>query len=51
MFWERNFVPVNMKNVGRRNVRKSKEIKNSEKYITLDIYLGFGSMDKMKITS
>ena len=40
-----------MKNCGRRNVRKHREIKNGEKYITLDIYLKFGSLDKMIITS
>ena len=40
-----------MKNCGRRNVRKHREIKDSEKCITLDISLKFGSMDKMKITS
>ena len=40
-----------MKNCDRYNVRKHKEIKNGEKYITLDISLGFGSLDKMKITS
>ena len=45
------FTPVNMKKIGRHNVRKHREIKNGERYITLDILLEFGSMDKMKITS
>ena len=40
-----------MKNCGCRNVMKHREIKNGEKYITLDISLKFGSMDNMKITS
>ena len=40
-----------MKNCGRRNVRKHKEIKDSDKYITLDISSKFDSLDKMKITS
>ena len=42
---------VNMKNCGRRKVRKHKEIKGSDKYVTLDITSKFDSMDKMKITS
>ena len=29
------FLAVNMKNCGRRNVRKHKEIKGSDKYVTL----------------
>ena len=40
-----------MKNCGRRNVRKHKEIKGSYKYATLDISLKFGSLEKMDITS
>ena len=43
MFWEEKFTgeeklfsAVNMKNCGRRNVRKHKEIKGSDKYVTLD---------------
>ena len=51
MFQEGNFTLVNMKNHGRRNVRKHREIKNGEKYITLDISLNFCSLEKMKITS
>ena len=40
-----------MKNCGRCDVRKHREIKDSDKYITLDISLKFGSLDKMRITS
>ena len=62
IFWKKNFTgeekftpgeftPVNMKNCGRRNVRKHKDIKDSDKYITLDILLKFISLDKILITS
>ena len=57
-FWEENFTgeenlfsAVNMKICGRKNVRKHKKIKGSDKYITSDISLEFDSMEKMKITS
>ena len=40
-----------MKNCDRHNVRKHREINNSEKYITLEISLKFGSLDNMRITS
>ena len=40
-----------MKKCGNRNCRKHIDIKNGEKYITLDISLEFGSLDKIKITS
>ena len=40
-----------MKNCVHCNVRKHREINNGEKYITLDIYLDFGSLEKIKITS
>ena len=57
-FWEEKFTgeetlfsDVNMKNCGRRNVRKHRYIKGSDKYVTLDISLKFDSLDKMKITS
>ena len=33
------FTAVNMKNCGRRNVRKQRYIKGSDKYVTLDISL------------
>ena len=43
-FWEEKFTgeeklfsDVNMKNCGRHNVRKHREIKGSDKYVTLDI--------------
>ena len=48
---EKLFSAVNMKNCGRRNVIKHREIKGSDKYVTLDISLKFDSSDKMKITS
>ena len=57
-FWEEKFTgekilfsALNMKNCGRHNVRKHKEIKSSDKYVTLDTSLKFDSLDKMKITS
>ena len=57
-FWEENptvkeilFLAVDMKNGSRRNVRKHKEIKGSDKYVTLDISSKFDSLDKMKIKS
>ena len=40
-----------MKCFGRRNVSKHKEIKGSDKYVTLDISLKFDTLYKMKITS
>ena len=40
-----------MKIFGRRNVRKHKEIRGSDKYVTLNISSKFDSVDKMKITS
>ena len=46
-----DFKPVNMKHCGHHNVRKHREIKYSDKYITLYISLKFVSMDKMRITS
>ena len=42
---------MNMKNCGRHNVRKHRDIKVSYKYVTLDISLKFDSLDKMRITS
>ena len=33
------------------NFKKHREIKNSDKYVTLDISLKFDSLDNMKITS
>ena len=40
-----------MKNCGRLNFGKHRDIEDGEKYITLDIYLDFGSLDKNKIKS
>ena len=40
-----------MKNCGRRNVRKHRDIKGSDKYVTLNILLKFDSLDNMRIKS
>ena len=61
-FWEEKFTDeekftlgkssaVNRKNCGFCNVRKHREIKVSDKYITLIIFLKFDSLYKMKIKS
>ena len=57
-FWEGNFtgkefffLVVNTENCGRHNARKHKEIKSSDKYVTLYISSKFDSLEKMKITS
>ena len=57
-FWEEKFtgkenlfLAVNMKNCGRRNVRKHNYIKGGDKYVTLDVSSKFDSLDKTKITS
>ena len=57
-FWEETFTvkkdlfqSVNMKNCGRRKVRKHKEIKGSDKYVTLDISAKFDSLSNMETTS
>ena len=63
-FWEENFTgkqdlfeSVNMKNCGQHNVRKHKEIKGSDKCVTLNIYEilniseKFDSLNKMETTS
>ena len=61
MFWEEEFTgeenftlgkfsAVNMKNCGRRNFRKHREIKVSDKYVTLNISLKFDSLENMRIT-
>ena len=54
-FWEEKFtlgyfIAVNMKNCGRWNVSKHREIKGSDKYVTLEISFKFYSLDKMRIT-
>ena len=40
-----------MKNCGRRNVRKHKDTKDSDKYITLEISFKVLSMENIIITS
>ena len=57
-FWEEKFTgkkdlfqSVNMKNCGRRKVRKYKEIKGSDKFVTLNVSTKFDSLNKMKTTS
>ena len=57
-FWEEKFTGkkylfqyVNMKNCGRRKVSKQKEIKGSEKIVTLNVSEKFDSLNKMKTTS
>ena len=61
-FWEKKitgeekftlgeFIAVNMKICGRHNVRKRREIKDSDKYINLDTSLNFFRLEKMIITS
>ena len=57
-FWEEKFTgkkdlfqSVNMKNCGRRKVRKNKEIKGSDKIFTLNVSAKFDSLNKMKTTS
>ena len=47
---EKLFLDVNTKHCGRQNDKRHKEIKGSDKYVTLDIALKFDSMEKMKIT-
>ena len=41
---------MNMKNCGCLNVSKHKEIKGSDKYVTLYISSKFDSLEKIKIT-
>ena len=57
-FWEVKFTgkkdlfqSVNMKNCGRRKVRKHKEIKDSDNIFILNISAKFDSMNKMETTS
>ena len=58
MFWEEKFtdnkkmfLDVDIKNCGRRNVRKHKKTRGGYKYATLDISSKFDSLEKMKIIS
>ena len=57
-FWEENFTgkkdlfqSVDMKNCGRCKVRKHKEIKGSDKIVTLNVSAKFDSMNKTETTS
>ena len=57
-FWEGKFTgnkdlfqSVNMKNCGRRKVRKHKEIRGSDKFFALNISKKFDSLNKMETTS
>ena len=57
-FWEVKFTgkkylfqSVNMKNCGRRKVRKHKEIKGSENIVKLNVSAKFESLNKMETTS
>ena len=57
-FWEEKFKgkkdlfqSLNMKNYGRRKVSKHKEIKNSDKIVTMNVSAKFDSMNKMETTS
>ena len=57
-FWEEKFTgkkdlfqSVNMKNCGRRKVRKHKDIKGSDKIVTLNVSAKFDSLNKMETTS
>ena len=52
-FWEKKFtgkenlfLAVDMKNCGRRNVRKHKDIKGSDKYVTLKKHKEIRGSDK-----
>ena len=58
MFWEGRFTgkkdffqSVNMKNCGCRKVRNHKEIKGSDKIVTLNVSAKFDSMNNMKTKS
>ena len=57
-FWEEKFTgkkylfqSVNMKNCGRRKVSKHKDIKVSDKIVTLNVSAKFDSLKKMGTTS
>ena len=57
-FWEEKFTgkqdlfqSVSMKNCGCRKVRKHKEIKGSDKFVTLNISKKFDSLNKMETIS
>ena len=48
-FWEEKFTPVNMTSCGGKNVRKHREITNSDKYIILDISSKIDCLDKGEV--
>ena len=61
-FWEEKFTgkenftlgdfsDLKMKNCGRHNLRKYRDIKGSDKYVSLDVLLKYDSMYKTKIIS
>ena len=57
-FWEEKFTgkqdllqSVNMKNCGRRKFRKHKEIKGSDKCVTLNVSVKLDSLNKLETTS
>ena len=57
-FWEEKFTgkkylfqSVNMRNCGRRKVMKNKEIKGSDKIVTLNVSAKFDSLNKMETKS
>ena len=57
-FWKEKFTgkkdlfqSMKMKNCGRQKVGKHKEIKGSDKYVTLEISAKFDSLNKMETTS
>ena len=57
-FWEEKFtgkeslfLSVNMKNCGHHKVRKHKENRDSDKFVTLDISEKFDSLNNMETTS
>ena len=57
-FWEEKFTgkkylfqSANMKNCGRLKVRKHKEIKGSDKIVTLNVSAKFESLNNMETTS
>ena len=57
-FWEEKFTgkkdlfqSLNIKNCGRRKVRKHKEIKGSDKIVTLNVSAKFDSLNKLETTS
>ena len=57
-FWEEYFTGkkdlfqyVSMKNCGRRKVRKHKDIRGSDKIVTLNVSAKFDSLNNMETTS